>query len=380
MNFADITDITIPEGSVEKITETISGRVLWEKNKIVLNPAWRVQNVESIAYTGDINDCKISSLGISYSGNNPASEVASIGVMIHNDNQVGDTLIYGKFNVEDKITFKTLGSNTVATSNKLSTLAMPKQMPSHGGGAILVKSSNSIYGNGAYLLAAPNLMNGNLTGGYATTSSPVSDTSVTITYSPERNELLMTGFSNGLMVLELGVLSSQVFHSSSLRKTCWASGLGTSGLYFGATGNDGNVSYSTDGINWQTSTVYQTSNGSKVLDFAYLSQKKQICAISSNSTNIALSSDGQTWKYKQAPTNKASLCAYSPKYDALCIWDNVNQKAYVTRNFETWEEATIPNTSNVNLRDLLYVREGVFVGYEYLGRKLYFLSIYYPFG
>ena len=159
MNFADITDITIPEGSVEKITETISGRVLWEKNKIVLNPAWRVQNVESIAYTGYIADCKVSSLGISYSNNNPASEVASIGVMIHNDNQVGDTLIYGKFNVEDKITFKTLGSNTVATSNKLSTLAMPKQMPSGGGGAILVKSSNSNYGNGAYLLAAQNWMN-----------------------------------------------------------------------------------------------------------------------------------------------------------------------------------------------------------------------------
>ena len=31
MNFVDITDITIPEGSVEKITETSTGRVLWQK-------------------------------------------------------------------------------------------------------------------------------------------------------------------------------------------------------------------------------------------------------------------------------------------------------------------------------------------------------------
>ena len=31
MNFAEVTGITIPEGAVTKISETSTGRVLWEK-------------------------------------------------------------------------------------------------------------------------------------------------------------------------------------------------------------------------------------------------------------------------------------------------------------------------------------------------------------
>ena len=40
MNFSEVTDITIPEGSVERITETNGGRVLWEKRLALPQAHW----------------------------------------------------------------------------------------------------------------------------------------------------------------------------------------------------------------------------------------------------------------------------------------------------------------------------------------------------
>ena len=43
MDFSEITEVTIPQGNVEKIEETNGGRVLWENVKVKLNtPKWAV--------------------------------------------------------------------------------------------------------------------------------------------------------------------------------------------------------------------------------------------------------------------------------------------------------------------------------------------------
>ncbi len=38
VDFADVTDVAIPEGDVERITETVTGNVLWEKNTLCFEP------------------------------------------------------------------------------------------------------------------------------------------------------------------------------------------------------------------------------------------------------------------------------------------------------------------------------------------------------
>ena len=363
MDFSDITDIAIPEGSVAKITDA-SGQVIWEKNTLTLNPIWQAKHVADFVNTGSPSNSTISGI-VHHTGE------AEYGIMLRDTDtgRVGDTLLWG--------------TGTVAHGNKLYTLCISK--PTIGSYPIFVKNVGNSTVNCTYALVTENVMQfyPNAISFTPINATPASDTSVYITGSPERGEYLLTGFTNGLAVMKTNATTSPTFYSSNLRKTCWASGMGSSGLYFGITGNDGNVSYSSDGINWQTITVH--TNGSIISDIEYLSQRNKVCTISSNSTNSAILSNGTIDRLNQLPS-KASLCAYSPEYDAFCIWSNANQKAYVTRNFSTWYEASMPNTATsttygisvsgtVNLRELIHIKNGIFLGYEHLGQRLCLLSI-----
>ena len=67
VTFANVIDITIPQGSVTKIAETSTGRVLWEKKKYPdLSLSWMRASAD-IGFNNYVGDTmKIKSVGKLY--------------------------------------------------------------------------------------------------------------------------------------------------------------------------------------------------------------------------------------------------------------------------------------------------------------------------
>ena len=388
MDFSGITEVKIPQGNVEKITETSGGRVLWEKERVKLNtPRWVVCG-SNIAYS-NTNSRPVVSL-------TRVAKTDSFATVVRLSE--GDELLYGPSIVlkgsDSKTGLATSASiwafgDGAMTSKGIRLIGMSKPILGNtvmttnaswsGGMMLLNKGSSTKFATQYALMSVEHrICDKPDTYGYVKVSTaPSSDTSVFITGSPERNEYLITGLSGRLAVVKQHPSTDTLtYYSSSLGRTCWASGIGSSGLYFGATGTNNKISYSANGTSWTTYTVF--SNASNyVLGVEYLSAKKQVCAISSNSGKIAVSSDGKTWQEKDAPFSSALAYAYSPECNALCVVDS--RKAYITQNGTKWIEAAIPGGA-VNFRDLVHITQGVFAGYKYLDTKIYFLSVYPALG
>ena len=362
MDFSNITSITIPEGSVERITETSTKRVLWEKGP-ALSPRWLITN-SVLANAGDMAGSPVIALSTALSSNKLYAD--GLKTVIHDTN--GDVVIPGPaLSGTDTLTIRIV-NDAVVNDVRLYGIAQPFL---DNGLYIGKKNSESWYflrkhwtNSSVYTLKL--------------TTEPSSDTSVRITSSPERGEYLISGLKAGLCVIPTSVSSSSTLTYQSGRnftKTCWASGIGTSGLYFGVTGSSNQVSYSVDGTNWASSTAFNSSS-TRVLGVEYLSQKGKVCAISSNTGNVALSSDGINWDVRNAPFTNAVAYAYSPEYDVLSVFDKTG--AYMTKNCTSWQYLKFPDNIEAVLNDMVYYRKGVFVGYEYLQKRLYFLSLIYP--
>ena len=219
----------------------------------------------------------------------------------------------------------------------------------------------------------------NLYNFYATSNNEGSDKELTVipnsngnvwtAYSPSRDEILVTGLSGQLCVVK-GETPIITYQTSNLLRTKWVEELA---LYFGATGSDGNVSYSSNGLNWTVNSVFSSGN---VRGIEWLSEKKKLCAINSSKNQIALSSDGKTWEVKTTSFTNALAYAYSPDVDVLCIV--TNKKAYATRDLTNWQEVSTPSNETINFHDIVHIGYGVFIGHEYDGNKAYILSTIYP--
>ena len=205
----------------------------------------------------------------------------------------------------------------------------------------------------------------------------INATSVFITYSPERSEYLVTGLKAGLCIVPKNYSTNAAaaadnftYYSGSpryyLRRTKWVADLN---LYFGATGTDGNVYYSSDGITWNSKQVLSGN----VLGIEYMSNQKKLVAISNNSQQIAISSDGLNWTVKNAPFSAALAYAYDNEHDVLCVVDKT--KSYASSDLEKWTETVIPNNEQVNFRDIIYLGDGVFIANSFRKNKLYVLSL-----
>lgn len=363
MNFAEVTDVVIPVGSqnksVAKITETSTGRVLWEKG-IKISPHWLV--TKSIIVSSNIGSQPVVGLSSVLSSDGLYSDGLKTVIQEHETSGVVETA--PNLSWRAGIDIVKIGSNGGDAPASYVFYAISKPCNPE---RYLVRQSNTseYYLNKTYNQRTLKL-----------TTAPISNTSVKITISPERNEMLISGLSAGLGVMPTDFSSGYTMEYQSGRnfsRTCWAAGIGASGLYFGVTGTNKDVSYSVDGKNWSTSTALSSGN---VLGVEYLNQKKKVCAISSNTKKLAISSDGINWEQRDTPTNKAVAYCYSPEYDVLCVFDNTG--AYMTKNFTSWKYLAFPSSLGATLTDVVYYRKGVFVGYEYGNDRLYFLSIHYP--
>ena len=389
VTFANVTDIKIPEGNVTKIAETTTGRVLWEKKRYPdISLSWmRVSS--AIGFLPDLSTPPIKK--------------------IVKSDEISDTNAIDK-NIRDKVKdVKTRTMNTLvclqmdfdfAERNRLRPVAaaicedngetycgvFANPFASGGkeiegdmllgasdwdyhrdrGFAIIKTKHSQKYGLNIYDLYPP----------YDTeglekelNAIPNSNGNVWTAYSISRDEILVTGLSGQLCVVK-GANAIITYQTSSLLRTKWVEELG---LYFGATGADGNISYSADGLSWTVATVFSSGY---VRGVEWLSEKKKLCAINSNKAQIALSSDGKIWEVKTTPFTNALAYAYSPDFDVLCVVTNKN--AYATRDLINWVHLSTPNNETINFHDIVHIGHGVFIGYEYNGTKAYILSTTYP--
>ena len=384
MDFAGITEIKIPQGNVEKITETSSGRVLWENVKVKLNtPQWAV-------YKSNFAHTNTSPLPIvCMTKNIPVTGGATLMTVLNDTD--GHAIYYGPYvnlyrsdsssPASQAKLYSANDGHTPGKDRRVLAISTPIVNSMMGEGLVFIdRGSDSNFTTQYALLKISNAIAKGLGYGlgYAgVNSAPHADNSVYITGSPERQEYLITGLKGGTVVRK-AVFSTNAltYYSTHIGRTCWASGMGSSGLYFGALSSyaaapRNKVLYSADGVSWSSSSVWTTSDN--VLGVEYLSAKKKVCAICANAGKIAISSNGTTWQEKDAPFTSPQAYAYSPECDALVVVDKT--KAYITQNLSKWIETSIP-LGTVNFRDLLDCGGGLFVGYEYLDTKIYFLSIY----
>ena len=363
MDFSNITSITIPEGSVERITETSTGNVLWEKG-VKLSPSWLLTSSYPAQSSNGLGDLVVA---ISPRVNTKNATVLTISRTSGGDEyHVLGPFVGLTYYSKDTVVIEPESNGPYSG---IATYGIAK--PRHDSYPGIVIYYSKVHGK-FFLCKDPM----SVTNTIQLTTEPISTTSVYITHAVERGEYLISGLKAGLCVMPTGFSSGYTMTYQSGRnfsKTSWASGIGTSGLYFGVTGTNGNVSYSEDGITWKSSTALSSG---KVLGVEYLSKKKKVCAISSNSKKLAISSDGLNWETKDAPiTNTVTYC-YHPDIDVLCLFDTTG--AYITKNLSSWEYLPFPDNVHATLHDVVKAPDGVMIGYEYLVNKLYFLSLVYP--
>ena len=366
MNFSEVTDITIPEGSVERITDS-SNRVLWEKG-VKLSPSWLITSSEPANTSNGLGLPVVAITPFANPSSSSSQVVYNVSTVTRSnggDEYVVTSPVISLNSSKDTLIVK--GYSTGSVGYTLYGIAKPRH-DSYAGIAIhFDKNYEKYYLRKDYY---------SQTSVIQLTTEPISATSVCITHAVERSEFLISGLKAGLCVMPTGFSSGYTMTYQSGRnfsKTSWASGIGTSGLYFGVTGTNGSVSYSVDGTTWMTSTALSSGN---VLGVVYLSKKNKVCAISSNTKKLAISSDGVNWETKDAPTSQTTAYCYSPDYDVLCLFDTTG--AYITKNLSSWEYLPFSDNARATLHDVIYYGYGTFIGYEYLVNKLYFLSLTYP--
>ena len=389
--FANVTDIKIPEGDVTKITETATGRVLWEKNIYPdINLSWmRVSSrIGPISRSGIPKIKKIvpSTYWIrsSYSSNQCSKAVMAC---LHLDNvdEYNTNRLNSVFTVTPEAVdgihcgvhavqsfadsgLDLRGATVLGVSPIISINGSSTMFSSTSKGFLILKDTKSKkYGLHTY----DELQNMTPLIGHSdihyvmNDATPSTNGKVWVTYCPLYDEFLVTGLSGKLCIVK-GTNYTMTCYDSDLVRTTWVDELK---MYFGTKG--ATISYSSNGISWTNVQVFSSGT---IKGVAWLSAKKKLCAINTQG-QIAISSDGKTWEVKTTPFKNVLAFAYSPDIDVLCAV--ISKKAYVTRDLIDWHEISTPNNDSVIFHDILHIGHGVFIGYEYDGTKAYILSTAY---
>ena len=370
MNFANVTDIKIPNGNVIKIEETDTGRVLWEKNAFEINPVWQSTSTR-LFYQNDYNAHPIrfiargatTDYGALYLFATSADYLDSATGTYNwaTDEAHINGVIYAGYyqhtTDNDKIRFiavsKDVKPNTY-NNQKQGLIIYHSDIRKTCNFLKLPNARTMNYESFDRKSTSANKLEINMT-------SPPTNR-VYITLAEDRDEFLITGLS-GTQILPINFNSSTPIVSGggvNLLRTCRVPDLG---LYFAAN-NTRDINYSEDGISWSFCPVFTSGT---VLGVGYAGVSKKLCAINASNSEIALSTDGMTWNVKNAPFTNAKAFDYSADYDIFCVIDN--KGAYLTRNFSKWIFAPQSN----NFTDLLYTRDGIFVAHQDGGNSVYFL-------
>ena len=134
---------------------------------------------------------------------------------------------------------------------------------------------------------------------------------------------------------------------------------------------------SNDGISWSRKKLF--SDGSPVFGVIELTTSDRLCAVGKG--KVALSEDGITWIEKSLPfTSSGSYSprySYSPAYDLFCIL--YQNKAYVTRNFETWKQSEkAPFYFSTIGEKLIHCGDGIFATITTSNKILGILTTVHP--
>ena len=360
MNFANVTDIKIPNGNVIKIEETDTGRVLWEKNAFEINPVWQ--------------STKTSLVNIHVLPSTPVhiiarSQATSNYVGLFATTDVYDTVTYQSASEEAGVGgYINISDGAIGAGQKIRYIAASKDVVpniynNQKPGLLLVHLGlKNTYG---FMKISSSVYRSFIGDVMATLNLNISEPTnrVYITLAQDRDEFLVTGIPNGTIILPTNFNSSTPVNFDAAHKflkTCRVPDLD---LYF-ATNDTRNIFYSTDGKSWNDTQVFTYGT---VLGVEYASVSKKLCAINAYEAEIALSTDGITWNVKNAPFTNAKAFDYSPDYDIFCVVDN--NGAYLTRDFSKWISVPLAN----NFTDLLYTRAGVFVAHQDGAHDIYFL-------
>ena len=375
MIFANVTDITIPEGNVIKIHETDSGRVLWEKKNTEIHPVWHIADIK-LAFGSAGNKGSIRCISRNEDSSRSRFSLCSVNLTSDTCDAWG---FWGDLSRSNDTTYLTYYPGGMFTQNAYSVLALTEVFsPSGSHGVVYAHHLNS---DSYFFQRGANAYNSlNLSDSFSLkTLGPQSKDSVRITFSPERHEYLVTGLSNGRScILPDDFTSSSLFiyrsgtPYSNFKNTHWVSAFNS---YYAASGDDKNVYSSTDGLIWSD---FNASSKGNVFDILFLAKQKKLCAVSNN--QISLSEDGITWSYIDVPFYNAIVAAYSHDSGHLCVADSRN--AYLTHDFVNWVEANLPLNRSVNFGSLLYLHEGIFVAADPLesapNGEIYLLSLEMP--
>ena len=396
LEFANVTDIAIPQGDVTKIAETATGRVLWEKKAYPdLSLSW-MRASANIGFSNSTDEQLIRGAGklYYYGAGGRGDKGDGVVVCIRHTTFTSALQTHRLVRISIKEgeavnNKKQYGLYSTVWPSPLAITSRSNFDNSYYLVAVGDDSFKNCYGVSDYVINDNYEVKGFLLLDYPTDKknclcpykndsfSSASDVTnlatlpqgmpsgqkVCITYSNARNEFLITDGSKLYLTNALGGVKTYLV--SSIRKTVWVNELN---MYVGVTGSDKNIQYSQDGITW-TSVELETSTN--VIDIEWLSEKKQLCALGKK--QIALSSDCKTWTVKDAPFTNAICCAYSSDVDALCV---VNTAAgYATRDFNEWKSLPIINNDTVTFREVVHIGQGIFIGYAWDADKIYFFSV-----
>lgn len=365
MIFSNVHDIVIPQGNVIKIHETSGGRVLWQKKK-TLNPQWYTRTPGEITGNYLTANLVISCLSKSVSYLNNSNRHVMRTCFLKSGKEVTDVQAaspalrwwkqqHGK--IPPGVYVLSGGYGTYAESPlSVGYPSIPCYSASDDGSLFFGKY-NSDYVLRRFTVNSPVDF---------ITNDPRSETSVFISYSPDRNEYLVTGIKGGTFTLPYSLASSSVVQNGqNLGRSLWAN---TLNKYFALNNTASRYVYSSsDGSTWEQSQAFSLG---AVADIAFLSNKGLLCAINSTTAKIATSLDGLTWNEINVPFSNPLCAAYSNELDLLCVVNNLY--AYLSYNLYDWTE--VPLSKKVDFRDFIHVKDGIFAGYAYKSDTLYILS------
>lgn len=361
MNFAEVTDVVIPQGSVTKIAETDSGRVLWEKGLPIPQAHWEYvdyADTSSRDYNGpadfvDIDDgleiflhinnkpCRIKynadgTLGDAYSLGSGTKLPADIsGEKTLNEAQYADIDPVSKIWV-------VCNKQRVYTSNAFDVIKWQDPL----------STSTSRYVRGCCW--SPKLKRFCIVGDNKTYYTTSYDNVIIFSFLVNTSGEITNLFEQSFYGQYPGNADTQrtFFWSDKLEKFVYHfhTGVDTSSDDFNTS-----VFLSSDGLNWGKKKIANIGDLSEVPDNIYARRQfDAICwmqsvgkfiAISSNNYDrfVYKSSDCINWEYV---TTLSSLfryearCAYSPERKVLAVVGRSG--AYLTRDLENW--VAIPRT------------------------------------
>ena len=365
MIFDNVTDITIPQGNVIKIHESISGRVLWQKIN-PLNPICFSLSSGDIASSRTTDELAISCIAknVSYLTSNTQSVLRSCFLSNSSSVSPGTACapILSKKNVGASKFVISGSGGKYAGGPAYFFYSNGEFYSASDDGSLLFGKSDSGYRLARFYNSGSSLLNFN-------TNNPRSEISVYISFSPERNEYLVTGIKGGAFSLPYNFGASTSINPSgfNLAKSLWADSLNN---YFALNYIPSKFLYfSEDGINWTQSIVFASGN---VTDIVWLSKKGLLCALNSSKQKIAVSSDGISWFELDVPFSNPMCAAYSHELDLLCVVNNLN--AYLSYNLSDWTQVSLPK--KIDFRDFFYVNYGIFAGYAYKSDALLLLAAF----